>query len=44
MTEAIKKKQKFYRIAHQTKKEEDKAAYKLAKKDAKKAVAQAKEA
>ena len=41
---AIKKKRELYRIAHQTKKEEDKAAYKLAKKDAKKAVAQTKEA
>jgi len=44
VAEAIKKKRELYRIAHQTKKEEDKAAYKLAKKDAKKAVARAKEA
>ena len=32
VAEAIKKKRKLYRIVHQTKKEEDKAAYKLARK------------
>ena len=43
MWQRLLKRSENSRIAHQTKKKEDKAAYKLANKDAKKAIAQDKE-